>query len=231
MLFKETVHEGTLDLIRRLMDDEHLNDFYLVGGTALSLMLGHRISIDVDLFTAVGFSGTRIADHLSKNYDTEIKTARDNYITGYINDVRFDMLSHQYRHVNPIVNLDGIRMSSLEDIAAMKINAIAGSGTRIKDFVDIYYLLREISYEQIMEAYSTKYPNTNVKQARMSLVHFNDIDFTTKVVLLDDVFKWGKIAKGILNASDQFDLMLKKGIKQGEASPVVANRRKKGLRP
>jgi len=54
MLHKETVTAGTLDLIRRLMDDAHLQQFYLVGGTALALMLGHRISIDIDLFTDKG---------------------------------------------------------------------------------------------------------------------------------------------------------------------------------
>src|SRR5665213_1402505 len=150
MLHKETVHERTLDLIHRLMNDENLKDFYLVGGTALALMLGHRMSVDIDLFTITEFNGDQTAKHLSDNYNAVFKSFRNNYIAGYIEEIQIDMMVHKYPHVRPLFNAEGIRMSSLEDIAAMKINAIAGNGSRIKDFVDIHYLLKEMSYEQII---------------------------------------------------------------------------------
>lgn len=57
MLHKETVKPGTLDLIHQLMKDQQLNSFYLVGGTALSLRIGHRESIDIDLFNSSDFMG------------------------------------------------------------------------------------------------------------------------------------------------------------------------------
>src|ERR1700744_1100249 len=123
MLHKETVHERTLDLIHRLMADENLKNFHLVGGTALALMLGHRMSVDIDLFTTAEFNGDQIAQYLKDNYDAVFRNSRNNYIAGYIEGIQFDMLIHQYPHVMPLVNAEGIRMSSLEDIAAMKINA------------------------------------------------------------------------------------------------------------
>ena len=230
MLHKETVHERTLDLIHRLMNDENLKDFYLVGGTALALMLGHRMSVDIDLFTITEFNGDQTAKHLSDNYNAVFKSFRNNYIAGYIEEIQIDMMVHKYPHVRPLFNAEGIRMSSLEDIAAMKINAIAGNGSRIKDFVDIHYLLKEMSYEQIIDAYSAKYPNINIKQARMSLLHFEDIDFTTKVVLMKDVFKWNEVKNSIKNASEQYDRVLKKTMK-AELTTKPGERKRKGMRP
>lgn len=69
MLHKETVKPGTLDLIQQLMQDQQLNLFYLVGGTALSLRIGHRQSIDIDLFSSSDFDGDRLAQHLQRKYD------------------------------------------------------------------------------------------------------------------------------------------------------------------
>lgn len=68
MLHKETVDAGTLDLIKRLMGDTELKDFFLVGGTALSLQIGHRISIDIDLFSEKEFDTSRLKKYLEDNY-------------------------------------------------------------------------------------------------------------------------------------------------------------------
>ncbi len=212
MLHKETVAPGTLELIHRLMDDKKLKQFYLVGGTALSLMLGHRVSIDIDLFTTENFNGLELAKHLNDNHQATILNARNNFLTGHINGVRLDMLLHNYPHVNPVFNPEGIRMLGLVDIAAMKINAIVGNGTRVKDFVDIHYLLKEMPYQQIVEAYSTKYPNTDSHQVRMSLIHHQDIDFTTEILLIKDEFKWPVIEKSIKAAIAEHELILKKNI-------------------
>jgi len=221
-----------LDLIHRLMNDENLKNFHLVGGTALALMLGHRMSVDIDLFTTTEFDGDQTSEYLKDNYNAVFKSFHNNYIAGYIEGIQFDMLIHKYPHVLPLVNAEGIRMSSLEDIAAMKINAIAGNGSRIKDFVDIHYLLKEMSYEQMLDAYSAKYPNIDVKQARMSLLYFDDIDFTTKVVLMKDVFKWNEVKNSIKNASEQYDRTLKKALKPEEKVETKQRlTRKKGLGP
>ena len=68
MLHKETVETATLDLIKRLMADPALRDFFMVGGTALSLLIGHRISIDIDLFTEKGFNATSLKLHLEEHH-------------------------------------------------------------------------------------------------------------------------------------------------------------------
>ncbi|GAA3950725.1 hypothetical protein GCM10022246_01540 [Pedobacter ginsengiterrae] len=123
------------------MNDPKLEQFFLVGGTALSLKIGHRISIDIDLFTLENFDPNLLQDHILWNYGSNLKVIGTGALMGLIDGVKVDFITHPYPHVQPLDNLENIRMASLQDIAAMKLNAVVGSGERIKDFVDLYYLL------------------------------------------------------------------------------------------
>jgi hypothetical protein len=157
MLYTETVEAKTLDLIKKLMADSELKDFNLVGGTALSLQIGHRISEDIDLFSQKAFDSLGLKKHLERDYGAINKMVEGNTIRAEIGDVKLDILAHQYPMVKPIVVVDGIRFTSLEDIGAMKINAIARDGTRVKDFIDMYSLLEYKSLKQLVSAYVKKY--------------------------------------------------------------------------
>ncbi len=205
MLHEETVKPGTLDLIHKLMRDQQFKSFYLVGGTALALKLGHRESIDIDLFNTGDFDAVKLAAHLEKQYNALIRRQKSNYVSGSIFDVDFDLISHKYPAVKQIETIQGIRMMSLEDIAAMKINAIVHSGQRIKDFIDIHYLLQEFEYNDIMEFYCSKYPNVDRTQARNSLLYHNDIDFNVPVILKDKRLRWQHVSMSINDAIAKHD--------------------------
>lgn len=200
MLHKETVTAGTLDLIHRLMGDAHLQQFYLVGGTALALMLGHRISIDIDLFTDEEFDTAQMMKHLSANYGTELNSTGKNSISGFLEGIKFDLIAHRYPYVKPVINLESIRMLSLHDIAAMKVNAIVGNGTRVKDFLDVHFLLKIITYEEMINAYLKKYPDVSANMARSSLLYHKDIDFTVPVTMIKDGLKWKEVDRSIRSA-------------------------------
>lgn len=124
MLHKETVEAGTLDLIQRLMTDKNLQEFYLVGGTALSLKLGHRLSIDIDMFTGKDFDSSRLSQHLHNQYGLTDAINIKNGVFGFIDQIKVDFISHQYPLVKPVELSDGIRMLSMQDIGAMKLHAI-----------------------------------------------------------------------------------------------------------
>ncbi|MBC8486319.1 MAG: hypothetical protein H8D45_09805 [Bacteroidetes bacterium] len=96
-------------------------------------------------------------------------------LKGIINGVFVDLLKHDYKFVKNPVETDNIRLLSKADIAAMKINAITGNGTRVKDFIDIYFLLKEYTFSEIINFYSIKYNNRNPFHAIKSLTYFNDI--------------------------------------------------------
>lgn len=223
MLHKETVTKDTLDLIRKFMRDEELAQFQLVGGTALALRIGHRLSIDIDLFTDKPFQARKLLKHLEKKHEVELNEIGENMILCMINNVKVDLIAHQYPNVRPIQNVNGIRMASMEDIAAMKINAIDNSGSRIKDFYDIYYLLREYKLEYILNAYTAKYGNVDENRARRSLLYHEDIDFTAKIQLLDTKLKWKDVVKSLTAAAKAYD--------RDKAHKLFVQQLKEAIRP
>ena len=158
MLHKETVSNATLELLKRLMADERLKDFVLVGGTALSLQMGHRISIDLDLFINSDFDAEALREYLERTCHLETDYMAFATVKGEIEGVQVDCIAHSYPWIRPFVEEEGIRLASMEDICAMKLNAIAGNGTRIKDFVDVAYLSSSFSLRQMLEFYEEKYP-------------------------------------------------------------------------
>ncbi|HVU84433.1 MAG TPA: nucleotidyl transferase AbiEii/AbiGii toxin family protein [Puia sp.] len=176
------------------MSDEKFHDFNLVGGTALALKIGHRMSIDIDLFSVQPFDAPLLASHLSAAHQAvEVRTLT-NGVFCFIDNIKVDLISHQYPLVGAVELAEGIRMVSLLDIGAMKLNAIYNNGTRLKDFVDLYALLEVYTLSQLLEACRHKYPDLNLGIVKKATVHFEDIDFSTPIHYIDQEIKWPVIA-------------------------------------
>jgi hypothetical protein len=201
MLHKETVSASTLDLIQRLMAESELNDFKLVGGTALALLLGHRLSIDIDLFSGHSFDASKLANSLSSRYQINNLEVDKNTFTCFIEDVKVDCIAHQYPWIGSEVISEGIRMASIEDIAAMKLNAIVINGSRWKDFADVYALLEHRSLAQMLGYYESKYPNVNKVSAFKSLVYHDEVKQTQDMKLLNKQLDWLEIVKRLKKAT------------------------------
>ncbi len=237
MLYTQTVETGTLVLIKELMSDKELESFNLVGGTTLSLKLGHRMSVDIDLFTDRDFDAHQISRHLAQTYSAEnIKTLK-NGIFCFINGIKVDILAHQYPKLNKVEKVDGIRMLSLQDIGAMKLKAILHSGTRLKDFVDMYFLLEQLPLQKITEGFVQKYPDVNVQMAHNALLYFEDfnkkekINFLGKEISLKEMES--RLRAAVANTSqifkpDQAKTLLPKKI---NPSPKDTPKRKHRKRP
>ena len=159
MLHKETVNQEMRELLQTLMKDQMLKDYILVGGTALALRLGHRLSVDIDLFTTKSFDSKMMLKYLQDNYGVQEKGNRlhNNTVLTYIDDIKVDIVTHNYPLLNSVENIEGVRMISNEDIGAMKLHAIHQSGDRYKDFVDMYFLLEHEPLKFYLEAYQKKY--------------------------------------------------------------------------
>jgi hypothetical protein len=166
----------TFKLIQELQAMPELSEFYLVGGTTLALLLGHRNSIDIDLFTTHSFDDKELFDMLTNCFDIKQIFSKKNTLLTYINSIKVDFISHQYEIIKPIIKEEGISMLSMEDICAMKLNAIVNSGQRLKDFIDLYYLLTKFSIKQMLGFYHQKYPNKNEVIALRAITYFDDID-------------------------------------------------------
>ena len=193
MLRKETVSPVTLELLNDLMQDEALRDFFLVGGTALSLQIGHRISIDIDLFTTTPFDENKLLSHLETAKGLRLNYLDNNTIKGQINGVQTDLIRHAYPLVRDVVVAENVRLASIEDIAAMKLNAIIGNGTRLKDFVDIAFLSSHLSFEQMIYAYEKKYQTRNPVMILKAIAYHYDLNFKEPIQIITGVYQWKRV--------------------------------------
>jgi len=193
MLRKETVNQSTLELLTTLMKDPLLEDFFLVGGTALALQIGHRLSIDIDLFSQKPFDADQLLADIESRYPFQLNYQARHTLKGSIDGVQVDLITHNYPLVNDLLVLEDVRMASAEDIAAMKLNSISGNGTRLKDFIDVAYLSSSLSLSQMIDAFCEKYGNRNPAMLVKALDYHKDIDFLEPIQMLGDKYNWKSI--------------------------------------
>lgn len=207
MLHKYTVEPFLLESLVQL---PILNNFILVGGTALSLQIGNRKSIDIDLFTNKSWDIDVVEEILiqEKKFTTQNKSKGG--LLGRIESIKVDLLSHNYEWIAPIKILEGIKMASLQDITAMKLNAISGNGTRLKDFVDVAFLGSYFSFSEMINFYAKKYPNSNSIMVVKSLCYFEDIDFDVEIDYINTPLQWQQVATRLFQMVQQPDIIFEK---------------------
>jgi hypothetical protein len=147
-----------------------------VGDTALTLMLGHRNSVDIDLFSQNSFDDNFVMDIVAESYEVNEMFRRKNSIICLINNIKTDFIRYDYPLLKPLIQEEGIRMVSKEDIVAMKFHAIIQSGKRLKDFIDIYFLLEHFTMNQMVGFFVEKYTYMNPMMAIKAVNYFDDID-------------------------------------------------------
>ena len=202
MLQTQTIEPRTLELLKKLQGEALMSSFNLVGGTALALRIGHRISIDLDFFTKEEFDITELREMLVERYAMDVAFARGQTLKGFINGVMIDCIRFNYPHIKEPDIIDGVRLESIPDIIAMKLDAVSHNGTRIKDFIDIATLSSLYSFNDMLQFYQAKYPNSNVLMPVKSLVYFDDINFGESVVMTNEPFDWGEIAKRLVEMTE-----------------------------
>ncbi|RAJ01599.1 nucleotidyltransferase AbiEii toxin of type IV toxin-antitoxin system [Chitinophaga skermanii] len=189
MLYWNTVSPLLKSSLIELMSTKELGMFRLVGGTALSLHLGHRMSIDIDLFTDVEYGSldfSKIEDILKDKFDYVYTTNIDviafgkSYIIGKNeNDsVKLDIY-YTDKYIQPAFETEGIRLATIEEIAAMKLDVVQRGG-RKKDFWDIHEILEKYSLNQLIAFHKLRYEfNHDEGLILKNLIEFSsaDMDF------------------------------------------------------
>ena len=148
MLFTKTVDSVTLAVLRRLMADPSTGNFVLVGGTALALQIGHRKSVDLDLFTLDHFEPDVLLSALLPTYTPTLLQKSSLSLVCTIEGIKVDFIHFRYPFIRPVRVEDGLRLLTIEDIAPMKLDAIAGRGSK-KDFYDMFFLLQNLTMEKM----------------------------------------------------------------------------------
>ena len=184
------------------------NDYYLVGGTAIALYIGHRRSIDFDLFTTQDIKRKSIRNLIDKSgfaVDNLLYEAFDQ-IHLVVNSVKITFFNFPYKIVHSM-DFDGIiKIPTLLDLAAMKTYALGGRA-KWKDYVDLYFILKAQYDLRELSARATKIFGTyfNEKLFREQLCFFDDIDYSEKVEYIGDEINDGEIRKFLVDiAMTQF---------------------------
>jgi len=196
MLYYQTVEPNTLELLKDLCFQDYLNQFVLVGGTALALQIGHRKSIDLDFFTTNDFKVGELIPRLLKDYKLNPILQTEQTLICLINSVKVDFIRFKYPFIRPIITENGIRMLQIEDIAPMKIDAITGRGKK-KDFYDLYYLMKQFSIEELFSLFLEKYPHQTTFHVAKSITYFADAENDPDPFVFDKNITWTKVKNAI----------------------------------
>lgn len=188
-LYYHTTDPLLLDILKALMVSGEFDEFRLVGGTALSLLRGHRKSIDIDLFSdapydSIDFNAIEAFLHQNFTYVDSNKYEPvglgKSYFIGKSKEdcVKLDLF-YTDKFIQDVFLADGIRMATVEEIIAMKIDVISRGG-RKKDFWDLHELMDDFSIEEMLALHKARYPyNHDEDQIRNNFSDFlvADTDF------------------------------------------------------
>lgn len=172
MLHTETVARSTLELLKMLESESVMSNFNLAGGTSLALYLGHRISVDLVLFTPESFDAGKLEIFLRDKYGFCTDFMEKNTLKGTIDGVKIDCITHSYSYLEKPYTESDIRLYSMEDIVAMKLSAVADNGSRLKDFIDIAFLSTRFPFNLMLRLYERKFPGSNLIRPFKAITYF-----------------------------------------------------------
>lgn len=179
--------------------------YYLAGGTALALQLGHRTSLDFDLYNTNHFSNEELIVKLKSTFSTSFKANKNqpkDTLFADIMGVKISVFYYPYPLVNNLIEFPPIKLASIEDISAMKVAAIVQRGKQ-RDFIDLYYLINKIGINKILESAYQKYPWYREMDEIVftSLTYFDDAEKDKglrAIKVLDSKFSWERAKETIL---------------------------------
>lgn len=203
MLSIQTVQPDTLELLKAISAQPEVKELRLVGGTALALQYGHRQSVDLDFFGKLPEDKDELIDVVRRVGDVTVLNRSKIILQMVVNQVKVDFVDYsRYPWIDEPILGDGFVLASDKDIAAMKINAIMGRGTR-KDFIDLYLLLQHYSLTQIMDFYRQKYPEFSEYRALLSMTYFDDAEMQDMPLMFIKT-PWESMKTSIIQAVEAY---------------------------
>ncbi len=178
MFHLSTVEEETYSTLKSVFKINEINkSFALAGGTALALQLGHRKSIDLDIFSSESFSPRELELILEGEKDLKFDFVNSNksMLFAYINSIKCDFVFEPSRRLEPFIEHDGVKLFHVSDIAAMKMHTICGRGKK-KDFFDLYVLIENYGWKTLLEWFTAKYDKNQLYFLWRSIGYFKDAD-------------------------------------------------------
>jgi hypothetical protein len=211
-LHYNSTSQQLLSILKTLMAAKEFIAFRLVGGTALSLLRGHRESIDIDLFSDAPYDSIDFGAIYAFLYNTFSYVDTNDYkVVGlgksyYIGNTEEDCvkldLFYTDKFIQDIIQIDGIRLATIEEIIAMKIDVISRGG-RKKDFWDIHELKDDYTIEEMLALHKQRNPYTHDgDQIRRNFSNFENADDDFDPICLKGKY-WEIIKLDIIDFAEQ----------------------------
>lgn len=195
-MFEAILLPQTKSLLKKLDTEKLPKGSYLAGGTAVAFHLGHRRSADLDFFTPEEFVETQWEQKLKNEFDFKLLKRDWQTLIGYIDNVKISLFSYNYKQIAPLEFYKHTPIASLKDLAAMKLDAILGRGTK-RDLIDIYFLSQKLNLKKLLNFYQEKYGNLEERELMLkkALVFFADANKDEMPDMLvkadwDSIKKW-----------------------------------------
>lgn len=219
MLYYQAVAPNLITLLKELFVLNDLDSFRLVGGTSLALQLGHRKSVDLDLFTDKHFDNNELKQILSEKFSSfNVNWENRNGFTCFINEVKVDFFNWHIPFLFPAIVEDNIRMADKREIAAMKFEAITTRKER-KDFTDISFLLKEYPMKELLTVFKTRYPFLTHTFVLESLMAVDKADESIAPEMLVHA-EWNDLKKIITGSVENYFWEQKKMIDDEKAERI-----------
>ena len=170
--------------------------YYLAGGTGLALQIGHRKSEDFDFFTSQPFSTTDLFDEVQKNLvkHTLVKIQdEENTLTILVDDtIKISFFYYPYPLLEPLLQEECLKIASVADIGCMKLSTIVSRAT-LKDYVDLYFILKHVSLKELLEKSKNKHPTLDTNLTLKSLIYFDDVSTDPIEFLPDHIVSFDQV--------------------------------------
>jgi predicted nucleotidyltransferase component of viral defense system len=195
---QEAIDKKTQSVLGKIAALQDIRQFYLAGGTALALQLGHRGSVDLDFFSKNAFHIETIKQELAAAGNLYITLETVDTLDGALDDVKVSFFEYRYDILFPLLSFQGVAIADLRDIAAMKLTAISSRGSK-KDFIDFYFLLDAFPLPELLQFFEEKFRGIEYSTVHLlkSLSYFEDAEEEPMPRMLVDV-SWEQVKKRIL---------------------------------
>lgn len=200
-MFQEVLSPKTKHVLEKIGKTKIPGNFYLAGGTALALQIGHRKSLDLDWFSKKSFSTKNLKNELKTLGKLKVENEEEGTLNCVLDGIRLSFFEYHYRVLFPsFINYNKrIKLADLRDIACMKIDAISSRGSK-KDFIDIYFLLKEFSLKELLNLFDRKYKEIKYNHLHIlkSLTYFEEAEKEPMPIMLKKVSWSDEIKKEII---------------------------------
>lgn len=205
-MHESTLPQNTKATLEKLNNTDFIKKFYLSGGTALSLQLGHRESEDLDFFSQDGFEPSQLQQDLEKIGELEQVAQDKGTLNCFLMGTQLQFLHYPYKLLEDKIEWKGIYLSSVLDIACTKLLTISSRGSK-KDFIDVYFLLQQYELKFLFEKVKEKYSDTNynLQHILKSLVYFKDARSEPMPRMHKDV-SWEEVEKLFIKKIREYNI-------------------------